>query len=120
MFFNNKFKLGDSVRIHNTNYKYYGVVGRVYQIAHVITDRSSSIEPEYIHYMIENEDNVYCNIPETDICFTEAPKLTLIQELKEQLVKANKKIEELDNLYRLRTNAHCDTIDELNKITRSK
>jgi hypothetical protein len=74
MYYNNRFKLGDVVRIHNTNYKHYGVVGKVYQIAYVITDSKSSIEPEYIHYMIENEYNIYTGIPETDISFVEAPK----------------------------------------------
>ena len=132
MYFNNRFKLGDTVRINNTNYKYYGVVGRVYQIAHVITDSPTLSEPEYIEYMVENEENVYCGLRQTDLSFSEAPKHTLIQELKEQLLKANQKIEELDNLYRLRTNAHCDTIDQLaakdksalsnftNEITKSK
>jgi TolA-binding protein len=113
MYFNNKFKLGDSVRICNTNYKHYGVVGNIYQVAHIITDSASWIEPERIEYMVENKENVYCGLRETDICFTESPKHSLIQDLKYQLAQANQKIEELDNLYRLSTNAHCDTIDQL-------
>lgn len=107
-----KFEINAKVRVKGQDAEYFVQwfnQDRTYGVRLIDSPFLGGLDP------IFTEDELELILPDTKAEDLEEDMVLWppIQELKDQLAQANKKIDELDNLYRLRTNAHCDTIDQL-------